>query len=377
MGWRYYAQRATTGEWLDTNAQLNEEVVSWALSSPNSGQALILPAQGNPIAEDGRPVFGKFDTILLVEDEDEELIWFGICTEANPVANGTALEFIGLTGWWAGVPYLGEYSTWKTPIYNAIREIMTATRTEHVKPAFPVKITYLGGNTTFIGDPEPPLRKGGAAGETWEEEHGWKQPYELVWWESPTVGKEIDDIVKQYGLNYVEVVRWTDRARLKYEVEVIFDDGLADYRRFDIEFIDGVNLAKPIDVKPGNAKFANRVIALGAGEGRDMLRVDVGGNDGRMYQAEVLNYKALSNQDQLRRMAQHDLKYLKSDGVKIETLTVWDTPDSAPLSTLVPGWEVAIRSSYTTPATDVYSRVISITRTPNSALAVVNFEVAS
>lgn len=372
--------------------------MSWMLSSPNAGQAHLPVGIGNPIMTDGRPLFGKFDTILLVEDESEDLIWFGICSEANPVALGTDLEFIGLTGWLAGIPYTSVYATWKTKIYNAIKELMTAARHPDVKPKIPFLIHYIGGDTLFIGDPEPPAKPTAPdskpegwsdewwsqhkemisnAGKTWEEEHGWKQQYELNWWEAPMVGKELDDLVQQYGLNYLESVSWKNRGRLEYQVELYIDDGLSlTGRRVDIEFVDGVNLAKPIDVKPGNAKFANRVIGLGAGEGRDMLRVDVGGDDGRLYRAEILQYKAINNKDQLRRMAQGDLKFLRADGVKIETLTVWDMPGFASISTLAPGQEVLIKSEKTVPPVNDYSRIVSITRTPNSAAAVINFEVA-
>lgn len=380
MGWRYYAQRAGSKEWLDTNVSgFSDPAMSWMLSSPNAGQATLSTGFGNPVMEDGRPLFGKFDTILLVEDENEDLIWFGICSEANPIDKGTSLEFIGLTGWLAGIPYQGEYATWRTKLYNVLRELFSAAAAKEVKPRVPFKVTYIGGDSLFIGDPEPPPqpeRTGGTIGKAWDEAHGWKQQYEMNWWEAPMVGKELDDMVGSYGIEYVETVSWKNRAKLEYEVELFIDDGLAITGRVDIEFVDGINLAKPIDVKPGNAQFANRVIGLGAGEGRDMLRVDIGGNDDRLYRAEVIQYKAISNQEQLRRMAEGDLKFLRADGVKIETLVVWDMPGFAPIGTLTPGQEVKIKSDKTTPPIDAYSRVTSITRTPDSASAVVNFEVA-
>lgn len=396
MGWRYYAQRATTGEWLDTNVQMSDEAMSWILSSPNVGQARLPVGIGNQKMQDGRPLFGKFDTILLVEDENDELIWFGICTEANPVANGTALEFIGFTGWLAGVPYTGEYQTWQRPLFDVMKEVLSPIYSSKIRPQFNFKIEFYGGQSLVIGDPQPPARPelierpADWSDETWkqysedtanhqkawQENHGWKQQYELLWWEAPMVGKEIDDLVAAYNVNYVESVQWTDRSKLKYLVTVAFDDGTRVFGRTDIEFVDGVNLAKPIDIKPGNARFANRVIGLGSGEGRDMLRVDIGGDDGRMYQVEIIQYKAINNTNLLRNMAQNDLKYLRSDGVKIETLTVWDREGYAEISTLVPGQEIRIKSEHTVPPVDGFSRVRSITRVPNNAAAVVNFEVA-
>src|SRR4249919_1336731 len=97
--WRYFTQRAGNGLWLDTNTQLSDVSLSWILSGPGNGQALI-PAGLNatPTASDGRNTWGKFDTMLYAE-EDEKLGWVGICTSATPDDAGLHLEFIGTTGW--------------------------------------------------------------------------------------------------------------------------------------------------------------------------------------------------------------------------------------------------------------------------------------
>lgn len=377
MGWRYYAQRASTGEWLDTNVQFSDPAVSLMLSSPNAMRAHIpVGINGNPTMSDGRPLFGKFDTLLLAEDETGTLVYFGVCTDVSPVPSGTDLEFISTTGWLAGVPYTGEYVVWESPLYNAIKELMSAAR--KVQPRIPFNVTYIGGQGLTIGDPQPPPQPDDAdARRAWQEAHGWKDQYSLVWWEAPMVGKELDDFVKQYGINYIESVRWVNRGSLDYAVDIYIDDGVSTgHVRSDVEFVDGVNLAKPIDVKPGTSKFANRVIGLGAGEGRDMLMVNVSADDGRLYQAEVRQYKAIGNQDLLRRMAVSDLQFLHGQGVKIETLTVWDMPGFAPIASLVPGDEVRIKSANTVPPVDDYARIVSITRTPLSAVAIINFEVA-
>jgi hypothetical protein len=398
MAIRYYAHRAVSGEWLDTSVALGEPLLSWVMSGPDFGQANRPIGIGNPIADDGRPLFGKWDTILLAEEEDKkDLLWAGICSAANPSDKGTSLEFIGLTGWMAGVPYLGEYQVWQTPLWDAIKELLSACRKPGGKPmddGIDFKVDFRGGQGYFVGDPKPPpypelgsrtthtdeqweahSNAVAAAQEAWRVNHGWKTQYELLWWEAPMVGREIDDLVKAYGCNYRTAVRWTNRSKLKYEWKLIFSDDTRT-RREDVEFIDGVNLAKPIDVKSGTTRFANRVIGLGAGEGKDMLRVDVGGRNGRLYQAEVIPYKAINNQETLRKLAQADLKLLRSDDIRIETLTVWDMPGFAPISSIEVGNEVRVRSKNTIPAVDSWCRVVSITKDPEASVAVVNFEVA-
>lgn len=382
MAWRYYAQRATTGDWLDTNVQLSSPLLSWVLSAPDNGRAILPHGIGNPKAEDGRPVFGKWDTLLLAE-EDRKLQWFGICTEAVPTKEGTGLEFIGLPGWLAGVPYEKEYRVWKTPLWEVVKEILSEAK--KIKDGLHFQSHFTGGEGWTIGDakpPEPPkadkdktAEQNAAAAEAWRENHGWKTPYELAWWASPMVGREIDSLAKEYGFDYAARIRWEDRGKLKYSLHMDFSNEMRT-RREDIEFVDGINLAAPIDVKPGTDKYANRIIALGAGEGRDMLIAKAGNDDGRLYQASIVSYKAINQLQRLKDLAKADLKRHHANGVRVDTLVVWDMPGFAPISSLNVGDEVKIRSSNTVPTVNDWARVTSITRNPTESTAVVNFEVA-
>lgn len=392
--WRYYAQRATSGLWLDTNAQLSGVGLVWAESGPASAKALLPSGISSAVAEDGRPVWGKWDTILLAE-EDGELAWAGICTAANPDEKGVSLEFIGPSGWLQHVDYSGSYSVWQTNVFDAVRHLI-----KHAmgKPDALQFILPAHDSMFSIGDPQPPAKpkpparkKGQSASdwqssdaydqyqknlETWNEKYGNYEKYEVLWYEGPFVGEELDTLAKETGFDYRERVKWRNRGALTYDFYLDLEDSLAN-RRTDIAFVDGMNLAKALDPKDGDDRFANRVIGLGAGEGRTMARVTAGQADGRLYQAEYVQYKSIKNLTRLRSLVQADHKVLNNKDPKIDSVTVWDVPGFASVSTLRVGDEVQVKSDNTSPAVDAWVHIKKITRDPQASIVVLTVEVVA
>lgn len=391
--WRYYAQRLTSGLWLDTNSQLGKVALTWSLSAPNSGKALVpTGVDANFICEDGRPVWGKWDTILLAE-EDNKLAWAGICTAANPDANGLQLEFAGPFGSMQKVDYSDIYSVWKTNVFDVVRTLMAHAYT---KPDYTLRFDVGTNDSLFtVGDAQPPTKpkepgrkKGDSISEwkataayksyvtalkNWTDKYGNYEKYTVAWYEGPYVGEEIDTLAKESGFDYREGVKWTDKANLKYNPTLELADDLVK-RRDDIAFIDGMNIAKALDPKDGNEKFANRVIGLGSGEGRKMAQVTAGGSDGRLYQAEFMQYKSIANLTRLRSLAQADHTNLNNKDPKIGSLTVWDVPGFSSVSTLRVGDEVQVKSENTTPSIDAWVRIKQMTRDPELPVAVLTVE---
>lgn len=395
MGWRYYTQRATSGRWLDTNTQLGKVQLTWALSAPASGKALV-PAGLNatPYADDGRLTWGKWDTLLYAE-EDGNLSWVGICNAANPAEAGLQLEFIGISGWMQRVPFTDAYSVWKTNAFDVVRMLVHHAMT---KPDHIGYIVSQSDSQFTVGDEapppkpkEPPRRKGETKSEwqgsprydayqkdlsDWNDKYGDREKFEISWWEAPYVGEEIDQLAKEVGFDYRERVRWADKTTL----EAAFYLDLADdmiTRRDDIAFVDGINLARAIDPKDGDLPFANRIIALGSGEGRKMLQVTVGGEDGRLYQAEFMQYKSVRNKTRLRALAQADHKILNTKDPEIDSVAVWDVPGFASISTLRAGDEVQVKSQNIVPNIDAWVRITKITRNPEESIALLIVETVA
>lgn len=391
--WRFYAQRPETGLWLDTNVQLAKPELTWALSAPNSGQALVPAGMDvSPIAEDGRSTWGKMDTLLFGE-EDGDLGWVGICTAANPDKEGLHLEFIGTSGWLSGVPYSDVYSSWKVNTFDVVRHLIHHAK--GYKPGFDL-ITPSHNSQWSVGDVQPPdrprrphRRKGQKISDwknsdrykawlddvsKWLDKYGDREKFEFGWYEAPYVGEEIDSLAREQGFEYRERVSWDDKGNLIPKFYFDFADDMTR-RRDDIAFVDGVNLAQPLDPKDGNEKFANRVIALGAGEGRKMRRAEAGQADGRLYQAQYVQYKSVRNTSRLANLAQTEYRVLNNNDPKLDNIVVWDVPGFADVGSLRVGDEVKVTSENATPTINSWVRVKKITRDPTASVAVVGVEV--
>lgn len=394
MGWRYYVQRPGTGLWLDVDATLADVELTWALSGPNSGKASVPPGlEPNPYASDGMTKYGKYNTLVYAE-EDGNLSWVGIVASAKPSDAGLVLEFIGAAGWLQRVPFTGLISSWKPNVFDVIRALIRDSYTkkpgfEFVMPA--TKSAYTVGDIKPPAKPKKPVRRKGQsasawqattayknyqkATEAWNKNYASNKPFEIGYWEAPYIGEEIDSLVKETGIDYREGVKWVDKARLKAGFTFDFADDLRS-RRGDIEFIDGVNLAKKLDPKDRAEEYAQHIIALGAGEGRAMKKAEAGTtiSDTHLYQAMYVNYKSISDTTRLRALALADYKFYSNTSPQIDSLAVWDVAGFASTKTLRCGDEVRTTSANVAPPVDTYVRILSITRTPGTMVTLVDVE---
>lgn len=385
MAFRGYVQRSRSGEWIDTDVIMRDFSFTTRLSGPVSGKAIAPEGVRSLRASDGRLLWEKWGSNLLLE-EDGRPIWFGVCTDANPAVGGMGLEFIGLRGWLAGVDFQGTYRTWQRDVFEVLREI---TRGAHMNRGLDWSLNLGNSGNRTVGDPEPdpePVQRGRLEGETdeqweayiaafraareaWDRDHGWKKRYELLEWEAPYIGDELDSLAKETGVQYRERITWHDRKKLEYRLFMDMDADLAN-RRTDIEFVDGSNIMNPLNPKNDSTKYANHVIGLGSGEGRDMLRAVYGEDDGRLYQAQTVGYKSINNETRLRNLIQADHKVLSSLAPKVDRIEVRDMPGYSGVNTILPGDEVRVRSANTAPNINDWYRVVEITRTisqPNQA----------
>lgn len=395
MGWRYYAQRPVSGMWLDNNVQLSDVELQWVLSAPNAGSALIPNGLDRfPVAEDNKYTWSRFNTLLYAE-EDGKLEWVGVCTAANPDAQGLHLEFMGVTGLLQRIPYTDIYRRWKIDVFNVVRHLLAHARQ---KPDTLDIIASGNDAKIYVGDLEPPSKprkptrkKGETKKEfqaskrykewqkkqkAWDKKYGGRKKYELLKWEAPYVGEEIDALAKETQFEYREEYRWKDGGNRQAEFKMVLDVDMVR-RRDDIEFTEGVNLAKALDPKDGNDTFANRVIGLGAGEGQKMVRVNVGGADGRLYQAVYSSYKHIKDKNRLQSRVTADLKIFKSTDPEVDSVDVWDTPGMADIKSLRVGDEVKINSAALVPPVHVWARVTRITRRPESNIVTLDLERAA
>lgn len=388
MGWRYYARRAVGGTWLDTNVKVVDVRYTETLNGPFVSELTVLPAGPGDtmVAPDGRPIYGKWDTLVYIEIDDV-LQGVFIVDDLYPVAEGTRLELIGLSAWLYGADYTDVFSSWEVNTFVVLRHLLDHATSK------PRGIDFVrdGGlmSSTTVGDPNPPPKpkrpprnkgeskkdwKGSQRYKDWENDlASWKnqygdwQRYKIASWQQLSVGHEISELVKETGFQWCESYRWVDKAALTPEYKFLYADRLG-VDRTDIEFVVGVNIAKELEPRDVNERYSNKVIALGAGEGPKMLRRTAVVDDGRLYKASFMRRKHVHNKKKLQRLADRQVARTAVVNIKIGAADVISSPGYASLNTLKLGDIVPVRSSVTIPPLDIMCKVISISRAPDSGV---------
>lgn len=377
--WKFYAWRPVGNIWLDTDVQLRDCSLKYCISTMNSGQIILPVPDQVPMGSDGRPVWGKWDTVFLAE-RNSVLDWVGIADAVTPDANGLTVPLVGLSAWLSKVDYSSVYTTWQRDTFDVVRELI-----DHAT-AKPRGINFVRDNsnsTTTVGDPQPPPKprkpprhKGekksdytsSARYHTWETDlQNWKnnwgsnQQYKLLWWENPNVGKAFNDLANETGFDWRERYSWT--APLTPQFKIDFADNLVTTRT-DYAVIDGVNVVGRLTPTYDDVAYANKVIMEGAGHGRKMLRKIAIVDDGRLYAARYARLKRQKHAGQLQRAANQLLSHTRRLDPQIGTVNVYDVEGMAPTETLKAGDVITVRSDYLVPRINVQALIRSKTETP-------------
>lgn len=121
--WRYIAQRATTGQFLDFEVPfLDRSELTWSLSAAGSLKGTVSPETGALQAMDGRPLFEEWNTILYAE-ADGQIRWGGLVISSEASGSDWNIEAATFATYPSGIPYLGEFYAAERDVADVIREI--------------------------------------------------------------------------------------------------------------------------------------------------------------------------------------------------------------------------------------------------------------
>lgn len=121
--WRYIAQRATTGQVLDLEVPfLTRSDLTWSLSAAGSLKGTVTPDTGTLTAQDGRPLFEEWNTLIYAE-ADGQIRWGGIVVRSEASGDGWTVECSSFATYPNGIPYLGTYYGVEEDPADIVREI--------------------------------------------------------------------------------------------------------------------------------------------------------------------------------------------------------------------------------------------------------------
>ncbi|SFN66006.1 hypothetical protein [Mycetocola miduiensis] len=333
-GWNYIAQRATTGEFLSMELPLTA-TPKWALSGTGFLTGTIAPDLGRLRASDGWLLLEEWGTLIFAE-ADGIIRWGGIVISSEfdgPEWKVVAAEF---STYPHGMPYGGSYSQIGVDPASVVRHLW-----EHLQshPDGNLGVTVVGSTPVRIGtDPEDVSFTTGAGTDVAFR----AGPYELNWWESPDIGREISALSNQTPFDFVEQHRWNaDRTDIHHEIVIGYPR--AGRRRSDLSFIQGDNVTSVVTPELDGDEFANEVVGLGAGEGAGAVRRNTAVRDGRLRRVYVYSDKGVSSVERMDALIRDELT-VRQRTLSIDSITVREHPN-APIGSWALGDDIRVQAT--------------------------------
>lgn len=340
--WRFIAQRATTGEFLDMELPLHRDELRWDLSGAGALRGTVTPDIGTLRAPDGRLVLEEWGTLIYAE-ADGEIRWGGIVVSSAFDGASWKVEAAGFATYPHGLPYTGSYSKPGIDPAAVVKELWS-----HIQG-------YADGNLGVVvtGD-STPARTGTA-----------EEPYELQWWEAPDVGSEIDQLAQETPFDYAERHFW-DGEEIKHELRIGYPR--LGRRRDDLAFVQGDNIAQVVTPDLDGELFANEVLGIGAGEGPLSIHRTTAVRDGRLRRTHVYTAKDVSAVPRMDALIRNELQR-RLQTLTISTVHVRDHPNA-----VIGSWEVGddVLIQATLPwlgDVDLWCRIVGWTLTSDTTAA--------
>lgn len=361
MSWRYFAQRLTRsgpGEILDIELPLSDVRLADVLSGPDQGAATI-PVEIVRLKDPatGRPILREWGTAIYAES-DGLIRHGGVLVRSGFSEGAWTLEWSGFTGYAKDLPYTGSsYGVDVDPL-DRVRHIWNHIQTEHSplnlvldNTASPIRIGTELEQVEFDTQAGPVSFEAG--------------PHKLAWWLTHDLQAEVDKLAKETPFDYTEEHEWAEDGTIQHRMRLWYPR--KGVRRHNLRFVLGENIVSTPEITHEGDDFANACLALGAGEGRDMIRSDVIADerDDRLRRVAVATDKSLRSKQAVTELARRELvARLELGGV--ESITIRDHPN-APLTSVDRGDEILIQAETGWIDTSTWVRVLSRTINPDAS----------
>lgn len=163
--------------------------------------------------------------------------------------------------------------------------------------------------------------------------------WKILWWDTPDSLQELQEALSEAGWEWVEWSGWNaDRSRVLKEIRLVRRAGR---RQNSLRFVEGANIIEPVSVQSDISEYANAVLAIGAGEGRDALRVTIGASDSRRRKLVTLDMKHITRKASLESVARAELKR-RMQRHRIDAITVDASHPNAERGTFSVGDEILV-----------------------------------
>lgn len=357
-GWRYFAQRldgSGAGAIFDTDLPLSGVQITKSLSGPDRISGNIAPEFASLKGADGSPVLKSWGTAIYAE-LDGVIKAGGIYIGPSSQDSTLTVDCMGFVGYPKGMPYTDSIAFTETDPLDVVRHIWENLQ---AKPYGNLGMQVSNEHSdrrigTILEQGEFDTQSGPLKFEA--------GPLQLAWYKTPDLGAQIDDLAKKTPFDYIERHVWNG-----LEIDHFMDLHYPrlGVRRRDLRFVVGENVVSIPGVQEDGDSYANQVLLLGAGEGRDMLRGDVQNPDGRLRRVKVVTDKTARNVFDAWSRANQALR--RSQGIHTITEIVVRNSPGAPVGSWEVGDEIEIEVPYGWFQGKLWVRIVGYTISPESS----------
>jgi hypothetical protein len=364
-GLRFIARDILSGAVADWDLPLIHPEITYALSGPTMIRATIAPENLSIVEER----VDAWATWIDVE-EDGIIRASGICQPIAIDGDTLSIEAIGVVGYPAGLPFLGELSETQFETLDAVRAIWSHLLS--FPDALPLNVE-LSRNVTGVllgerarqdvEDDGTPKVDGNGDPVMLDE-----KPYALSWYSDVDCGREIEALATACPFDFTENPVWNaDRSAVIHRIELGFPR--AGTRRDDLRFVLDENLVKAFVVRESPGTYASQVVVRGRGEGRDGVRGQAGVRSvRRLRRVVVVTDKNVPDTERAIALAADELARRQSV-LTVGEIVVHDWHPNAPIGSYVVGDDITVQApiSYLGDVSLTH-RITAYTWTPDDGL---------
>lgn len=367
MTWRYIAERVNgdgTATQIHGDVPLADVSITKTLSGPDRITGVIKGKQPSLIGRDGQSLLQQWSTAFYAVDDSDAIRAGGIL--AAPAVRGQDhdIDCIGFAGYPQGMPYNDSWYGVQVDPLDVVRRIWDHLQTQR-RGNIGVEVDATT-SPIRIGDELEVVSFTTGLGEGVSFEAG---PVKLNWWTDTDLGKTIDDLARDTPFDYWEEHFFDAAGKIRHRLRLAYPG--RGRRRTDLRFVVGENVSTVPDLVPYADEYANEVIALGAGEGRDMIHTTLPGDDGRIRRVAVVTDKTAKSNKAIADFARSEL-VVRQGLLEVEEIAVWQHPN-APVGSWDEGDEINIRGDLPWGELDIWRRIVATTITPeNPEVAVIS-----
>ncbi|MCR8573071.1 hypothetical protein [Streptomyces sp. Isolate_219] len=335
--YRYIVARAATGEILHWNLPLSEVEFGPEISGPGSLSATLSPTFARSLND----MLDAGNAVILAE-RNSRLLWGGLIWRAEPQGPKLPIEASGFTSYLHRRHDLHGNLAGRGPYVEA-------DPCEVIRDVWDYAQAQPDGDLGVVVDDTKSKAKTGTA----------KDPYDIPRWDARNLGEIVDELAEiDDGLEWSETVSWRGR---RAERRIILGAPKLGRRREDLTFTTGANvIGEPHVIKDAD-EYAQWVIGLGAGEGKNRKIVTDGVRNGRLrletkLETSEKDENELKQRTRRERLARQILPTLTE-------LEIVDHP-AAPIEALRIGDDVRIRLYEPHTTYDGWNRILGWTVKP-------------